>query len=104
MEDPAGIVAEIKDIPLYFVAANLRLKLIDRRLQLTGGLISELINAEISRVSLGSELNRLGGGCLAHELHVERLVKAGAYDRKRYWRAGRSLQQVSRLPEKAAAL
>ena len=74
IEQAARIVAQVDDVALDLVGADLGLELVDGGLQPVEGLLAERGDADVADVAFGARAHRLDGDLGADELDVERLL------------------------------
>src|SRR6202034_3694960 len=81
IEQAARVVAQIDDVALDLVGAELAAEIIDRLLQAVGGLLVELRDAYIPDViAFGVRTHRFHANDVAHDRQIDRLVGAFAHD------------------------
>ena len=97
VEQAARIVAEVDDIALE-IRTELLLQVLDRLLQIGGGLLVEGGDADIADVvALGVVLHRVDVDHVARDLDVERILGALAHDGERDRRIDRPAHLLHRL-------
>jgi hypothetical protein len=99
VEEAAGIVAEVEDVALHLVLADVGLDLLDRRLEAVEGLLVERGDADIADLPLFMRAHRLDGDLGTDELHVEGLDDALPLDGERNRGVDAAAHLLDRLVE-----
>src|SRR5579862_1763403 len=99
VEETAGIVAEVEDVALHLVLAEVGLDLLDRRLEAIEGLLVEGGYADIADLAFLMRLHRLDGDLGTDQLDVEGLVDAFPLEGQRDRRIDAAAHLLDRLVE-----